>query len=120
MLNLVNFVTGKAAVWVVGVLAAVVLGMSGWVYMLKADVKRCEAEIREAKAEQRAAQSALDIQNSIIEANRAEYEASLKVAKEQKQKVKVEYKERVQIIEKWREINATCPNAMRYLNTYTF
>ena len=120
MLNLVNFVTGKAAVWVVGILAAVVFGMFGWVYTLKADVKRCEAEIKEAKAEQRAVQSVLDIQNSIIEANRAEYEASLKVTKEQKQKVRVEYKTRVEIIEKWRENNATCPNAMRYLNAYTF
>ena len=141
-LGLVNFATGKAVVWVGGVLVAAVFCMGLWVYALKSEVAICKAETREAEAAQKEAQSALKLQNSAIEANRVEYEANLKNVKEQRQKVKTEYKERVQIIEKWREsvrenntrskesvrennttkgeTNEICDNSMHYLNTYSF
>lgn len=130
-LGLVNFAIGKAVVWMFGVLVVVVFGMTLWAYALKSEVAICKAETREAEAAQREAQNALKLQNSVIEANRVEYEANMKSIKEQKQKVKTEYKERVQVIEKWRENvrennatgsknNETCNDAMLYLNTYTF
>lgn len=104
--NPLSFVTGRASLWIIGVLVTTSMSLSGWVYLLKADIKVEQSERREI-------QNAIALQSSIIETN-------LRTAKEQQQRVKIEYKTKVKIIEKWRDTNATCDDALGYLNTYNF
>jgi len=111
--NLLSFATGKGSLWIIGILVATSMSLAGWVYLLKADIKVEQSERREI-------QNALALQSSIIETSRATYEANLQTAKEQQQRVKIEYKTKVKIIEKWKENNATCNDALGYLNTYNF
>ncbi|MCX6076441.1 MAG: hypothetical protein NTW78_06070 [Campylobacterales bacterium] len=111
--NPLSFVTGKFSIWIIGVLVATSMSLAGWIYLLKADIKVEQAERREIE-------NALALQSSLIEANRASYETNLETAKEQQQRVKIEYKTKVKIIEKWRDSNATCSGSIAYLNSYNF
>jgi hypothetical protein len=113
MFNPLSFVTGKASLWIMAGLFTALLGMWTWVYLLKADLKVEQSERREIE-------NALALQSSLIEANRASYETNLKSANAAALKVKIEYKTKVKIIEKWRDTNATCNDALGYLNTYNF
>ena len=112
-LNLLNTVIGKFSIWIIGVLVVTLMSLAGWIALLKADIKVEQAQRREIE-------DALALQSSLIEANRASYETNLKSANAAALKVKIEYKTKVKIIEKWRETNATCEDALGYLNTYNF
>jgi hypothetical protein len=72
------------------------------------------------KAERAGIETALNMQSGMIESNRVEYEGNLKTANERKNKVFTEYKTKTQVIYQWRENNATCDDAIRYLNNYPF
>lgn len=120
-------VSGKVFVGVIVALIAVNLGLLSWIYLLNADIKILNADIKMlnadvnvCKAEKETLTQASEIQNSIIEANRAEYQTNLATASATKEVIKREHKTKIQIIEKWRENNATCPDAISYLNSYHF
>lgn len=113
MFNLISSAFGSVTTWIIAALVAALIGMWGWVYLLKADIKVEQSERREIE-------NALALQSSLIELNRASYETNLKSANAAALKVKVEYKTKVQIIEKWRDTNATCSDSIAYLNSYNF
>jgi hypothetical protein len=101
-------------------LIAVNLGLLSWIYLLNSDMKLLKADVNVCKAEKETLAQALAIQSTLIEANRAEYQTNLATASVTKEVIKTEYKTKIQIIEKWRENNATCPDAINHLNSYHF
>lgn len=113
MFNLLSFVTGKFSVWIITSLVIALVGMWTWVYLLKADIEV-------VRSKQRETENSLALQTALIESNRAAYEANLESAKTAQERIRVEYRTKVKIIEKWRETNATCSDAISYLNTYNF
>jgi len=93
--NLLSFVTGKVSLWIMAGLVAVVIGMWGWVYLLKTDIKVEQAKLKVEQAERREIENALTLQSSLIDANRASYETNLKSANTAALKVKIEYKTKI-------------------------
>lgn len=113
-------VSGKVFMGVIVALVVVNLGLLSWIYLLNADIKILKSDVNVCKAEKETLTQASEIQNSIIEANRAEYQTNIATASVTKEVIKREYKTKIQIIEKWRENNATCPDAISHLNSYHF
>jgi len=113
MFNQFSFVTGKFSVWIIAGLLTALFGMWIWVYLLRADIEV-------ARSKQRETENSLALQTALIESNRAAYEANRESAKKAQERIRVEYRTKVKIIEKWRETNATCNDAISYLNTYSF
>lgn len=111
--NLLSFVTGKFSIWIMAGLLTVIIGLNGYIYILKSDA---QVEL----AEKKGIEQALSFQSSLIESNRVDYEENLEVANEKKEVVRTEYKTKIQIIEKVRETNATCEIASEYLNNYVY
>lgn len=111
--SLVSTTFGKSLLWIIAILLATSMSLAGWIYLLKADLKV-------ERAEKAVMENGLLLVSVMLEENRVNYEENLKGAAVIKEKIKVEYKTKIQIIEKWRENNATCSDAMGYLNTYNF
>lgn len=100
--------------WLTGGLIALALGLSGYVYILKADNKVTTAEKEQAIHGQ-------ELVSAMLEANRVEYEANRATAKEEVMRLQKEHTVKIKIIEnKWRDKNATCTDAMHWLNNYNF
>lgn len=106
-------VIGKVMMWIIAVLIAVIVGMSGWVYVLKADIKV-------EKALKDGIENALTIQSGMIDANRVEYETNLDRAKQIKERTRIEYVSKIEYIEKGIDKNATCENAMQFIDNYVY
>lgn len=49
--SLASTIIGKVMMWVIGILVVIIIGMLGWVYLLKADVKIAESSLLTAQAD---------------------------------------------------------------------
>jgi len=49
--SLSSTVIGKVMMWIIGILLLVIVGMNGWVYLLKADVALAQSNLQTAQAE---------------------------------------------------------------------
>lgn len=109
---ILNFIN-SFAVYIIAALAAVIVGMSGWVYLLEADLKV-------EKAERSGIEYALNVQSGMIDANRADYEQNLMDAEKSNTVIQTRYRDRVKVITQWRDANATCDDAMSDFNHYQY
>lgn len=101
----------KFAIW--GAIAAIIIALCGWVYLLKADLKV-------EKALRSGIEYALSVQSGMIDANRAEYEQNLMDAEKSNTVIQTRYRDRVKVITQWRDANATCDDAMSDFNHYQY
>jgi len=99
---------------VIGALIAIIVAsLLTWVYLLKADLKV-------AKADYKAIESALTTQSNILEANRADYERNLAEASKTNTVVQTRFKDRVKVIYEIGEKHEDCNGSMYSINHYNF
>lgn len=121
-MNIISFLFGsKLSTGLTIAVTVLVLGMAGKIYLLNADLKVEKSNVKAEKAEKVQAIKAQELVSAMLEANRVEYESNLETAGEQIARLQKEHDEKTKIIEdRWRDKNATCEDAMYWLNHYNF
>lgn len=66
------------------------------------------------------ATQSLEYQSKIIYSNRAEYESNLAKAKKQAAQVRTKYIEKIKYVDRWRDKNVSCDDAMLVINHYDY
>lgn len=94
-------------------LSLIVFAFLGYIGVLDSRYK--DLELKEQGVE-----NALNIQSAIIESNRVDYERNLADANKTNTIIQTRYKDRVKVIYEWSEQNATCTDAMQYINHYSY
>lgn len=92
----------------------------GLLWKLNADIAERDLELAKRSAEIIKLKGNLKLQNEIILANKVDYLKGLEKASKANTRIEVKYKERVQAIYQWSDGNATCDNAMQYIDSYSY
>lgn len=111
--SLASTVIGKVLLWIITVLLVVIIGMFGWVYLIKADIKV-------SKSEKEVVQTQLDALADQLTKNYLYYLRRLDEANQTKVIVQKQYIEKIKYIEKMGDHNDTCDEAMRAIDAYQF
>ena len=117
MFNLISSAFGNITTWVIIGMSVVILGMAEYIHVLKADIKVCEVQKKSVEHD-------LALQNLVIESNKVDIVSRSKEVNATQIVKEIEYQTRIQVIEKWRtkyvEVNATCSDAISYINNYNY
>lgn len=111
--SLASTVIGKVLIWIITALVAVIIGMGGWVYILKADVKV-------AKSKKAQVQVVLDAVVNQLTQNAEDYQRRLGDANKTNTIIQKQYINTVKYIQTWEDHNDTCDEAMRTIDAYQF
>ena len=95
------------------ILVATFISLAVWTHTLKSDLKV-------EKAERAGIESALTAQSTIIESNRVDYEKNLANAEKTNVVVHTRYVDKIKVIEKWRDKNVSCEDAMFSVDNYSY
>lgn len=94
-------------------IAIIIVFLSIWVYLLKADLKVAHADYK-------AIESALTAQSTIIENNRVDYERNLAEVSKTNTVIQTRFKDRVKVIYEIGERHEDCNGSMYSINHYPF
>jgi len=95
------------------ILVATFMSLAFWIYTLKTDLKV-------EKLEREGIEAALTAQSTLIESNRVEYEENLENANKTNVVIKNRYVDKIKVIEKWRDANVSCQDAMFSVDNYSY
>ena len=99
--------------WKEALIGAIIVTLLGYIWMLKSE--NADLHILEVKQHAK-----IKEYESTINSNKVDLDARTELVTKYVDKVRTEYKDRVEIIYKEVENNATCHDAMQYLNSYNY